>query len=384
MSLITDTAALEEVCARLSSADFITVDTEFLRDRTYWPKLCLVQLGGPEEAVAVDALAEGIDLSPLLKMMRNPGILKVFHAGRQDFEIFFRLMGRLPDPVFDTQIAAMVCGFGDAAGYETLVSSLTRKRIDKTMRFTDWGHRPLSQKQLTYALGDVTHLRVVYEKLRARLDKTGRYPWVAEEMAALTDPALYQVDPREVWRRLKVRTTKPRFLAILQELAAWRENEAQSRDVPRNRVLRDDALMEIAAHAPSSREELSALRGLHGGQSGGAMGEAILAAVARGKAVPEADCPTLPKYRAPGTRTGPSIDLLKVLLKVKCDAHGVAQKLIASSDDIEAIAADDEADVPAMHGWRRQLFGDDALALKHGRLALTARGPKIELVPLPG
>jgi ribonuclease D len=207
---------------------------------------------------------------------------------------------------------------------------------------------------------------------------------VAEEMAALTDPALYQVDPRESWRRLKVRTNKPRFLAILRELAAWREEEAQTRDVPRNRVLRDDALMEIAAHAPSNREELTALRGLHGGQSGGAMGEAILAAVARGKAVPESECPALPKQRAPGARTGPSIDLLKVLLKLKCDVHGVAQKLIASSEDIEAIAADDGADVPAMHGWRREIFGDDALALKQGRLALTAKGATIQLVPLPG
>ena len=384
MSLITENPALEKFCARLSSADFITVDTEFMRDRTYWPRLCVVQVGGPDEAAAIDAMAEGMDLAPLLALMRKPELLKVFHAGRQDFEIFFRLMGALPAPVFDTQVSAMVCGFGDSVGYETLVSELARKRIDKTMRFTDWSRRPLSQKQLNYALADVTHLRVVYEKLRDRLEQTGRYPWVAEEMAALTDPALYRIDPREVWRRLKVRTTKPRFLAILRALAAWREEEAQSRDVPRNRVLRDDALMEIAAHAPASREELSALRGLHGGQAGGAMGEAILAAVARGKALPDSECPTLPKQRGAGARTGPSIDLLKVLLKLKCDAHGVAQKLIASSEDIEAIAADDGADVPALHGWRREIFGDDALALKHGKLALTASGPTIRVVPLAG
>lgn len=384
MSLISESSALEKFCSRLSSTDFITVDTEFMRDRTYWPKLCVVQVGGPEEAAAIDAMADGIDLTPLLALMRKPDLLKVFHAGRQDFEIFFRLMGALPAPVFDTQISAMVCGFGDSVGYETLVSQLARKRIDKTMRFTDWGRRPLSQKQLHYAIADVTHLRVVYEKLRDRLDRTGRSSWVAEEMAALTDPELYRIDPRETWRRLKVRSTKPRFLAILRELSAWREEEAQSRDVPRNRVLRDDALIEVAAHAPSNREELSALRGLHGGQAGGATGEAILAAVARGKAVPETDCPMLPKQRGPGDRAGPSTDLLKVLLKLKCDAHGVAQKLIASSEDIEAIAADDDADVPAMHGWRREIFGDDALALKHGRLALTAEGPSIRLVPLAG
>jgi ribonuclease D len=382
MTLITENDALADFCGHLSSADFITVDTEFLRDRTYWPKLCLVQIGGPENAAAIDALAEGLDLSPLLDLMRKPDLLKVFHAGRQDFEIFYRLMGTLPAPVFDTQVSAMVCGFGDSVGYETLVTKLARRRIDKTMRFTDWGRRPLSTKQLNYALGDVTHLRVIYEKLSAKIERSRRAAWVAEEMAALTDPKLYEIDPRETWRRLKVRTPRPRFLAILREVAAWREEESQRRDVPRNRVLRDDALTEIAAHAPATREELASLRGLHGGQSGGAMGEAILAAVKRGKEIPEADCPQPPKHRPQGDKTGPSIDLLKVLLKLKCDSHGVAQKLIASSDDIEAIAGDDDADVPALKGWRREIFGEDALALKHGKLALTASGPVIRVVSL--
>ncbi|MDA1324453.1 MAG: ribonuclease D [Proteobacteria bacterium] len=383
MSLITKNDELKDFCARLSTAEFVTVDTEFLRDKTYWPILCLVQLGGPDEAAAIDTLAEGLDLEPLFELMRNPGVLKVFHAGRQDFEIFFRQMGELPNPVFDTQVSAMVCGFGDSVGYETLVSQLLRKSIDKTMRFTDWGRRPLSDKQLIYALGDVTHLRVVYEKLRDKLKTNDRYQWVAEEMAHLNNPAIYQTDPRETWRRLKVRSTKPKFLAILREVAALREEEAQRRDVPRNRVLRDDALTEIAAHAPKTRDELISLRALHQGQINGAMGDAILAAVDRGLNVKNSDCPVPARERASLNKTGPATDLLKVLLKVKCDAHGVAQKLIASSDDIEAIAQDDNADVPALRGWRRDIFGSDALALKHGRLAMTANGSKIMVVPVP-
>jgi ribonuclease D len=384
MSLITHNDELKEFCGRLSAAEFITVDTEFMRDRTYWPILCLVQLGGPDEAAAIDAMADGIDLKPLFDLMRDTSVLKVFHAGRQDFEIFFRQMGELPNPVFDTQVSAMVCGFGDSVGYETLVSQLARQRIDKTMRFTDWGRRPLSEKQLHYALGDVTHLRVVYEKLRDKLKKNERYHWVAEEMAHLNNPAIYQIDPRESWRRLKVRSTKPKFLAILREVAALREEEAQRRDIPRNRVMRDEALTEIAAHAPKSRDDLLSLRALHQGQFNGAMGEAILAAVDRGIGIKAADFPVPARQRGPINKAGPATDLLKVLLKVKCDSHGVAQKLIASSDDIEAIAQDDDADVPALRGWRREIFGNDALALKHGRLAMTANGSKVQLVPSPG
>jgi len=384
MVLITENDALRNFCTRLSEAEFVTVDTEFLRDKTYWPILCLVQLGGPDEAAAIDAMADGLDLAPLFELMRDSGVLKVFHAGRQDFEIFFRQMGELPNPVFDTQVSAMVCGFGDSVGYEMLVSQLLRKSIDKTMRFTDWGRRPLSEKQLNYALGDVTHLRVVYEKLRDKLEKNERYHWVAEEMAHLNNPAIYQIDPRETWRRLKVRSTKPKFLAILQEVAALREEEAQRRDIPRNRVLRDDALTEIAAQAPKTLGDLSSLRALHQGQAGGAMGEAILAAVDRGNKMKNADCPVPARDQTLGNKNGPATDLLKVLLKVKCDAHGVAQKLIANSDDIKAIAQDDNADVRALQGWRRDIFGNDALALKHGRLAMTANGSKIQVVPIPG
>ena len=384
MTLINANDDLAAFCDRVAGAEFITVDTEFIRDKTYWPRLCLVQIAGPDEAVAIDAQAEGIDLRPVFALLAKPDLLKVFHAARQDFEIFYQLAGRIPAPVFDTQVSAMVCGFGDAVSYETLVAKLARKHIDKTMRFTDWERRPLSPKQLDYALADVTHLRVIYEKLHARIERTGRSAWVAEEMAALTDPALYRVDARESWRRLKVRTAKPRFLAILRELARWREEEAQRRDVPRNRVLRDDALLDVAAHAPDALPELASLRSLRGGQASGAMGEAILAAIARGKAVPEADCPQPPRSRDGMMRIGPAADLLKVLLKMKSDAHDVAQKLIANSEDIEAIAADDNADVPAMHGWRRELFGEDALRLKHGRLALTADGNVVRVVPLDG
>jgi ribonuclease D len=382
MTLITTNDELTAFCERMAGAEFITVDTEFIRDKTYWPRLCLVQIGGPDEAAAIDAQAEGIDLGPVFALMAKPDLLKVFHAARQDFEIFYQLSGRIPAPVFDTQVSAMVCGFGDAVSYETLVAKLARKRIDKTMRFTDWERRPLSPKQLDYALADVTHLRVIYEKLHARIERTGRAAWVAEEMAALTDPALYRVDARESWRRLKVRTAKPRFLAILRELACWREEEAQRRNVPRNRVLRDDALLDVSAHAPDTLRELSGLRSLRGGQAGGTTGEAILAAIARGKAVPEAECPPAPRSRDGAGRIGPAADLLKVLLKMKSDAHDVAQRLIANAEDIEAIATDDNADVPAMHGWRRELFGDDALRLKHGQLALTADGNLVKVVPL--
>ncbi|MEE8333451.1 MAG: ribonuclease D [Alphaproteobacteria bacterium] len=384
MSLITDSAELAAFCDRLSEADFITVDTEFLRDKTYYPILCLIQLGGPDEAACIDVLADGIDIAPVLDLMKDPAVLKVFHAARQDFEIFFNLMGSVPTPVFDTQVSAMVCGFGDSVGYETLVSKLARQSVDKTMRFTDWQRRPLNDRQIEYALADVTHLRVVYEKIRDRLEKNGRADWISAEMDALCDPGLYQIDPYETWRRLKIRNAKPRTLAILRELAAWREQEAQRRDVPRGRVLRDDGLVEIAIHTPKTRDDLGALRGLHGGQSGGASGAAILEAVMRGQAVPDADCPARPRGRDQQRGPGPSVDLLKVLIKIKAESADVAQRLIANSEAIEAISLDDNADVPALKGWRRELFGEDALALKHGKLALTSNGRKIRVIRLDG
>lgn len=381
--MIADTAELAAFCQRLSSAPYITVDTEFMREKTYYPQLCLVQLAGPDEARAVDPLAPGMDLTPLFALMANPGVLKVFHAARQDVEIFLHLSGAVPAPLFDTQVAAMVCGFGDSVGYETLASQLAKARIDKSMRFTDWSLRPLTEKQVQYALADVTHLRVAYEKLVRKLERNGRLDWLVDEMAELASPDTYRTDPENAWKRLKPRSSSPKFLAVLKELAAWREREAQERDIPRQRMLRDETLMEIAAHHPANVDELARTRGMGKGMVEGRMGTALLDAVKRGLALPDDQIPKPPERVELPRGLGPVVDLLKVLLKMKCDAHGVASKLVANSADIEAIAADDHADVPALHGWRRDLFGDDALALKHGRLALgfCTDGRKLRLVP---
>lgn len=384
MPIIADNQELAAFCARLSSAPYITVDTEFMREKTYFPQLCLVQVAGPDEAHAIDPLAPGIDLKPLFGLLADTSVLKVFHAARQDIEIFLYLSGAIPTPLFDTQVAAMVCGFGDAVSYETLASQLAKARIDKSMRFTDWSLRPLTEKQVQYALADVTHLRVAYEKLVRKLEKNGRLEWLGEEMAVLTEPGTYRTNPEDAWRRLKPRSSSPKFLAVLKELAAWREREAQERDIPRQRMLRDEALMEIAAHHPVNAGELSRTRGLGKGLVEGKMGAAILDAVQRGLALPEDQIPKPPERVELPRGLGPVVDLLKVLLKMKCDEHGVAQKLVANTSDIEAIAADDNADVAVMHGWRRELFGEDALALKHGRLGLgfCTDGRKLRLVPL--
>lgn len=381
MQLITDTDSLASLCDRLAQEDFVTLDTEFLRERTYWPQLCLVQLAGEDQAAAVDALHPDLDLAPLWQLLEDDSILKVVHAGRQDIEIFYRHTGRIPKPLFDTQIAAMVCGFGDQVGYETLVRKLAGAQIDKSSRFTDWSLRPLTEKQLSYALSDVTHLRTIYRKLRTRIEKTERLGWLDEEIAILADPATYTVEPAKAWNRLKVRSSKPRFLATLRELAAWREETAQAKDLPRNRVVRDEALLEIASHAPADVTALTRTRGLPKAVAEGRFGRDILEAVQRGQNTPEADCPTLPPVRELPRGLGPVVDLLRVLLKMKCDAEDVAQKLVANSADLEQIAADDEADVPALRGWRRELFGEDALALKHGRLALTISGKQLRAVP---
>ena len=382
MTLITDSAELARFCARQSAASYIAIDTEFMRDRTYWPKLCLVQIAGPEETAAIDTLVPNLDLTPLFELLANPAVVKVFHAARQDIEIFFHLTGRIPTPIVDTQVAAMVCGFGDAVSYENLAAKLAGARIDKSSRFTDWSHRPLTDKQLQYALSDVTHLRPAYEKLQRRMEKTGRAHWVAEEMEVLTDPATYRLDPREAWRRLKTRSENRRFLAVLREVAAWREEEAQQRDLPRNRILKDESVIEIASHAPTTVEELARTRGMQRGFAEGRMGQGILAAVRRGLAVPESEAPQQEPRQELPAGLGPVVDLLRVLLKTKCEMHDVAQKLVASADDLAMIAADDHADVPALTGWRREMFGEDALALKHGRLALTADGKRIRIVPL--
>lgn len=382
MPLIVDSAQLAQFCERIATADFITVDTEFMRERTYWPQLGLVQIAGPDEVRAIDPLAPGMDLGPLLRLFADRRLLKVFHAARQDIEIFFHMTGEIPAPLFDTQVAAMVCGYGDSVSYETLAAQLAGAQIDKSVRFTDWSARPLSERQISYALADVTHLRKVYLALAGRLVSTGRAHWLQEEMATLLDPVTYRLEPTEAWRRLKPKSTKRRFLAILREVAAWREREAQRRDVPRNRIVRDETVVDIAAHAPTSAEELGRQRGLSKSLAEGRVGEEILAAISRGIALPDSEAPSLPPpVDLPGG-LGPVVELLKVLLKLKCERQQVAQKLVATTADLERIAADDEAPVPALTGWRREVFGEDALALKHGRLALTMKGKRIVLMPL--
>ncbi len=382
MTIIADSSELAAFCARQADAEYLAVDTEFLRDTTYWPQLCLVQVGGPDEVAAIDTLAPDIDLAPLYALMDNPNILKVFHSARQDLEIFYNLMGHVPGPVFDTQVAAMVCGFGDSVGYDTMIRKLTGAQIDKSSRFADWSRRPLSEKQLNYALSDVIHLRPAFEKLKKRVDNSGRAAWLDEEMAILTSDDTYRMDPENAWARLKTRSNDPRYFAILKELAAWREREAQRRNTPRNRVLRDEQLFDIAAHRPKDSDALGRTRGLSRDVANGRIGQGILKAVSQGLAIPKAECPSPPSKPDLPNGLGPVIDLLKVLLKMKCEKHDVAQKLIANSADLEYIAADDNAPVPALSGWRRELFGEDALALKNGRLALTTRSRKIRVVPL--
>ncbi len=384
MTLIADSASLAAFCQRQAGVDYIAVDTEFMRDKTYWPQLCLVQVAGPEEAAAIDPLAPGIDLAPLLDLMYDERIVKVFHAARQDIEIFFHMTGRIPEPLFDTQVAAMVCGFGEAVSYENLATKLAGARIDKSSRFTDWAQRPLTTRQLTYALSDVTHLRPTYEKLRRRLEKSGRGEWLDEEMNVLVEPGTYRLEPAEAWRRFKIRGGSGRFLAVLMEVAAWRERTAQDKDMPRGRILRDEAVLEIAAHNPASVDDLARTRGLGRGLAEGRFGAEILEAVNRGLMLPDADLPKPPPRQDMPPGLGPLGDLLRVLLKMKCEEHDVAQKLVASADDLERIAASDDAVVPAMEGWRREVFGQHALALKHGKLGLTAHGKSIAVVTLDG
>ena len=384
MNLITDNDELKAFCAPLANVDYITVDTEFIRERTYWPVLCLLQIGGPDSAAAVDALAPGIDLSPVLELLANEKVLKVFHAARQDMEIFCQLMEDCPRPVFDTQIAAMVCGFGDSVGYETLVSKLAKQSIDKSSRFTDWSARPLSEKQIKYALSDVTHLRTVYEKLQAKLERNDRTPWVASEMEALQERSFYETDPQEAFQRLKVRRPTPRLLAILREIAAWRETEAQRADVPRNRILRDESLVEIAHHPPKSVANLARIRGLSQKMAEGWQGRQIMEAVERGRALPDDECPKPVEKPQLPRGIGPVADLMKVFLKMCAEDSGVAQRLIANSDDIDQLAAfGEDADVGALKGWRRELFGEAALRLRDGRMALVIKDRKLATVDLP-
>ncbi len=380
MTLITDTGTLAAFCDRLRQETFVTVDTEFMRDRTYWPRLCLVQVGGEEEAAAVDPLAPGIDLTPLLDLMGDAAVLKVMHAARQDLEIFYRL-GRLPVPLFDTQVAAMVCGFGEEVAYDTLVAKLAKAQLDKSSRFTDWARRPLTEAQIRYALGDVTYLRTVYQALKAEIDRRGRTAWVEEELAQLTSPDNFEPPATDAWKRLKIRTRDRQFLAIVQELATWREQEARRRDLPRARIIRDDLLMEVAASRPGSVEELRKLERVNVDRESAA---GVVAAIRRALAIPREELPRLPEPTALPRGAGPVIDLLRVLLKQRCEAADVAQRLVATSGDLEAIAVDDAADVPALHGWRHEIFGRDALALKHGQVALAAGERGVQVLARDG
>ncbi|HXV00920.1 MAG TPA: ribonuclease D [Caulobacteraceae bacterium] len=380
MTPITTTAELVAFCGRLKGQPFVAVDTEFMRETTYWPKLCLIQAAGGDAEAVIDPLAEDLDLEPFLAVMRDPAILKVFHAARQDVEILSNLAA-MPSPLFDTQVAGMAAGFPEQVAYDALVRQMLGVELDKSSRFTDWARRPLSEAQLTYALADVTHLASLYPLLRARLEAGGRLAWVMEEMAALTDPALYDTEPENAWRRLKPRRHTAKYLAVLKGVAAWRERMAQDRDQPRGRILKDDAIDEVATQAPTTLEELGRLRSLTRGFAGSRFAPDLIETIRAALKDPEAYAPDLkrPASRA-SAPTGAVVELLKVLLKARAEDAGVASKLIATVADLEKIAADDEADTAALHGWRREAFGAEALKLKRGEVALVLDGTKVRAV----
>jgi ribonuclease D len=379
MDPITSTAELAAACERLARHPFVTIDTEFLRETTYYPLLCVAQMASQAEAVVIDALAPGIDLKPFFELMANNQVLKVFHAARQDIEIVWHRAGIVPQPLFDTQVAAMVLGYGDSISYDQLVQRISGDMLDKSHRFTDWTRRPLSPAQLTYAMSDVTHLRDVYLALVADLGRRGRADWMGDELEVLTSPDTYRAEPERAWMRLKTRVRQPKELAVQTEVAAWREREAQTRDVPRSRVLKDDTVGDIAIQAPTTPERLAGLRSLPKGFERSKWGEGILDAVKRGLA---RDPKTLPQSERvkPAQNGTATVELLKVLLRMTSESHGVAAKVIATVDDLDRIAADDQANVPALKGWRRELFGERALDLKHGRLALAIERSRVVTV----
>ena len=380
MQLITDSAALRDACSALAKHDYVTVDTEFLREQTFWPQLCLVQMAGPDLEFLVDPLAPSLDQQPFFDLMANTDVVKVFHAGRQDIEIVYSQAGLIPEPIFDTQVAAMVCGFGESVGYVNLVKKVLSIDIDKGARFTDWSRRPLSRTQLEYALGDVTHLRDVYHFLVRELERSGRSHWLAEEMATLCAPETYVTRPEDAWKRLKMRVKSKRALAVMMELAAWREEEAQGQNVPRNRVLRDEALYDIANQSPTSVEKLGDLRSLSQGFSKSQRAREIVGVVKRGRERDPATVPSLKNGRQLSAEAIALVDLLRVLLKANAAHYGVAPKLIADSGDLESIAVEAEPDIAALKGWRRELFGEDALRLKSGSTALTVRDGRVMAV----
>jgi ribonuclease D len=380
MKTITTTAELADACTKCAKHPYVTVDTEFLRETTYWPKLCLIQMAVPDDAFLIDPLAEGLDLAPFFALMADESVIKVFHAGRQDIEIIYHLGKLIPSPMFDTQVAAMVCGFGDSISYDQLVQRLTGNRIDKSHRYTDWSRRPLTEKQLTYALADVTHLRDVYHALSDNLEEQNRCEWVQEEMEILTSPDTYYTAPVDAWKRMKLRIRKPREFAALKMLAAWRESEAQSRDVPRNRILKDEAIFELAVHQPQTPEALTALRSISKGYERSKTGQDLLQLMHEVSEIPTTDLPEVPKGKNQPEGSGAAVDLMKVLLKLISEQHGVAAKIIATVDDLEKIACDDDAEVTAMKGWRREMFGQYALKIKKGEIALRLEGKRVGMI----
>lgn len=381
--MIETTADLEAACQQLARSSYITIDTEFLRETTFWPELCLIQMANPDMAVIVDPMAKGIDLAPFFALMANPDVIKVFHAARQDIEIIFHLGNLIPHPIFDTQVAAMVCGFGDSVSYDQLVNRIKGEQIDKSSRFTDWSRRPLTEKQLDYALADVTHLRDVYQHLNAQLEREGRSLWLSEEMAILEAKDTYDLHPDDAWQRLKMRVKKPIELAVLQKVAAWREREARNRNVPRGRILKDDAIYEVAQQQPKDSEALARLRTIPKGWERSSAGAALTEAVNEALAIPRTDLPRLPRQNHTPEGAAAATEMLKVLLKLIAEKQGVAAKIIANSDDLDKIAAEGEkADVGALKGWRRELFGDTALKLINGEVALRFVDKKIEAMEI--
>lgn len=370
MKAITTTADLKAACEQLATSSYVTVDTEFMRESTFWPELCLIQIASDDVEALVDPLANGIDLAPFFALMANESVVKVFHAARQDLEIIHHLAGIIPKPLVDTQVAAMVCGFGDSVGYANLAKKICNVDIDKSSRFTDWARRPLSDKQLVYALADVTHLRDIYKFLEKKLAQSGRSHWLSEEIDILTDPATYETHPEDAWKRLKTRVKSRKALAVLMELAAWREQEVQRKNVPRNRVLRDEVIYDVANQSPRDEKQLAKLRTMSDGFARSRIGQQILEAVERGLQRDLDSVPSLKRAPPPPPEAGAVIDLLRVHLKAVSANNAVAAKLIATTDDLEKIAVNDQADVPALRGWRRELFGEDALAIKRGEMGL--------------
>ena len=384
MSVITTNEDLNALCDRLSKSDYVTVDTEFLRDKTYYSKLCLIQIADDNEYHAIDTLVGGLDLTPFYDLMENENVIKVFHAAKQDIEIFVNMAGVVPKPLFDSQIAAMVCGFGDSIGYEKLVMAICNKPLDKSTRFTDWSRRPLTERQIDYALGDVTHLRTIYKNLDAQLKKSNREHWLDEELSDLLDKENYTIMPENAWKRIKIRNSNRRFNAIVHKIAEWREAEAQRRNIPRNRVMRDEVLLELSAVRPTHKNALTSVRGLGANFASSKAGDSVIAAIKQAMDMSEDELPKISRKRPPSQNNDPIVELLKVLLKLVCKSENVAPKLLANVDDLEKIAESDDADVKALNGWRYDIFGKDAQALKNGEVAFAIKNNQIAIFPIEG